>query len=300
MISNITTNMTAFRKITDKESQWGEFYQPVKPKLNYGKGLRVVLFVSCNCGNKVLNNLARFEQKYPDLLNLIGVATDDPVDPNAHISLKTRIWSQYTPDERSDLKNKIINSSMHIGVPCYTGAVKTDYFRNIYKEWNPEVLIMFCFGQKLDSFLYNFPVMGSYNLHPSDLPKQIGAGTQPFQNAIRNGLKTSPLVIHHVTELIDMGPIVGVSTPVNICLNDGSYPASILTLLEKITSLGGWMCIQLISDIIKMKAGGKSGPLSWIDFDKELPDEIKKQLMSPATNDLTEMYDVPLHPILMK
>jgi hypothetical protein len=97
-----------------------------------------------------------------------------------------------------------------------------------------------------------------------------------------------------------MGPIVGVSTPVNICLNDGSYPASILTLLEKITSLGGWMCIQLISDIIKMKAGGKSGPLSWIDFDKELPDEIKKQLMSPATNDLTEMYDVPLHPILMK
>jgi hypothetical protein len=49
-----------------------------------------------------------------------------------------------------------------------------------------------------------------------------------------------------------------------------------------------------------MKAGGKSGPLSWIDFDKELPDEIKKQLMSPATNDLTEMYDVPLHPILMK
>ncbi|MCX6225505.1 MAG: formyltransferase family protein [Bacteroidia bacterium] len=289
-----------FEKLIDPESLWGEFYKPVRPKENFGDGLRVVLFVSCNCGNNLLVNLFRFEQKYPGQLNIVGVVTDDPMDPNAKISLKKRIWSQYTPEERSALREKIINSCMNIGIPCYTGAVKTDYFRRIYESWNPEVLIMFCFGQKLDSFLYDFPAMGAYNLHPSDLPKQIGAGTQPFQNAIRNGLKTSPLVIHRIAELIDMGPIVGVSTPINIRLEDGTSPQSLLTLLEKITSLGGWMTVQLISDIIKQKARSETGPLSWIDFNKELPEEIKQLLMMPATNDLTEMYEVPLHPLLMK
>ncbi len=290
--------MASMKKIVDPSSIWGELYEPVKPKLNSGSGLRVVLFVSCNCGNTVLKCLSLFEKKHPSLLDITAVVTDDPVDPNARISLKKRIWGQYTPAERSKLKEKIIGTSMDIGIPCYTGAVKNEYFRNLYRSWNPEVLIMFCFGQKLDSFLYTFPVYGAYNFHPSDLPKQIGAGTQPFQNAIRNGLKTSPMVIHQVTELIDMGQITGVSTPINICLADGAYPKSLLTLLEKITSIGGWMSVQLIAEIIERKKKGLNGPVEWIDFDKILPENIKQLLMSPATNDLTEMYDVPLHPLL--
>lgn len=292
--------MAEFKKITNEASLWGDYYEPVIQKLNGGNGLRVVLFISCNCGDRVLWNLARFEQKFPGLLNIIGVATDDPVDPNARISLKKRIWSQYDPSQRGELKNKIISSCMTLGIPCYTGALKTDYFRNIYQSWNPGVLLMFCFGQKLDSSLFGPPAMGAYNLHPSDLPKHIGAGTQPFQNAIRNGLKTSPLVIHQITELIDMGPVVGVSPPVNICLDDGTYPVSLLTLLEKITSVGSWMSVQLISDIIHHKAGGKTGPLEWIDFDAKLPEEIKQKLMAPATNDLNEMYELPHHPLLSK
>jgi len=292
--------MTTFNKITDPRSLWGDYYEPVRSKLKHDKGLRVVLFASCNCGNNLIHCLSLFEKKYPGLLNVTGVATDDPLDPDAKISLKKRIWSQYTPEERGELKNKIIQSCMGFGIPCYTGAVKTDYFRKIYETWNPEALIMFCFGQKLDSYLYDFPVMGAYNLHPSDLPKKIGAGTQPFQNAMHNGLKTSPTVIHRITEMIDMGPVVGVSTPVNICLEDGTYPKSLLTLLEKITSIGGWMSIQLVSQIIDRKNKGETGPVTWIDFQKELPEEVRQLLMSPATNDLTEMYEVPLHPLLMK
>jgi methionyl-tRNA formyltransferase len=292
--------MTAYKKFISSDSQWGELYEPDHPKMNPGKGLRVVLFASCNCGNNVLNNLALFEKKYPGLLNVVGVCTDDPVDPGARISLKKRIWSKYTPAERLVLKNKIIRTSMTIGIPCYTGAVKTDYFRNIYKSWNPEVLIMFCYGQKLDSFLYDYPAMGAYNLHPSDLTRQIGAGTQPFLKAILIGLKTSPLVIHRINELIDAGPVVGVSSPVNICLDDETYPKSQLTLLEKMTSIGGWMCIQLIHEIIDRKARGETGPVEWVDFDTVFPDDIKQQLMSPATNDLAEMYEVPLHSLLLK
>jgi methionyl-tRNA formyltransferase len=298
MIFNPIQYMSAFRKIVNQESLWGELYEPVQQKVHSGNCPKVVLFVSCNCGNVVLKNLFRFEQKYPDLINIVGVATDDPVDPAARISREKRIWSQYKPDERKVLMDKIIGSCMEIGIPCYTGSVKTDYFRNLYRRWNPEVLIMFCFGQKLDSFLFDYPARGAYNLHPSDLPKQIGAGTQPFQNAIKNGLRTSPLVIHQIEELIDMGPITGVSTPVNIRLADDSVPKSLLTLLEKITSAGGWMCVQLVSEIIKMKTRGETGPVKWIDFEKEFPEEIKQMLMRPATNDLAEMYTLQAHPLL--
>ena len=292
--------MSEFNKHIDQESLWGELYEPLKPKINSGGGLRLVLMLSCNCGDNVLHHLFLFEQKYPGLLNIVGVATDDPVDPNARISLKKRIWSQYSPSERIELKNKIINSCMDIGIPCYTGAVKTDYFRSMYKIWNPDILIMFCFGQKLDSFLFDTPVMGAYNLHPSDLPKKIGAGTQPFQNAIRNGLKTSPLIIHGITELIDMGPIVGVSSQVNICLKDGTYPKSLLTLLDKITSIGPWMTIELIDELMKQRLKGDIWPLDWIDFEGKLPEEIKELLRSPATDDLNEKYTVPPHPLLLK
>jgi methionyl-tRNA formyltransferase len=228
----------------------------------------------------------------------VAVATDYSVDPAARISKKKRIWSQYTPEEQALLREKVIATSMEIGIPCFTGAVKTDYFRRMWKAWDPEVLIMFCYGQKLDAFLYEYPVMGAYNLHPSDLPKKIGMGTQPFQNALRNGLKTSPLVIHLISELIDMGPIVGVSTPVNIRLADGSAPASILTLLEKITSLGGWMTVELVDAIIRKKAAGESGPVDCIDFKNAIPESLRCQLMQPAINDLNEMYEVPPHPLL--
>lgn len=291
--------MTEFTKIVNEESLWGELYEPVRPKLNTGSGLRVVLFVSCNCGDRVIQQLSNFEQKYKDKLNIVGVATDDPIDPNARISLKKRIWNHFTPAERQDLKFKLIQSCMDFGISCYTGSVKTDYFRKIYKAWNPEALIMFCYGQKLDSFIFDFPDMGAYNLHPSDLPKKIGAGTQPFQNAIRNGLKTSPLVIHEVTEIIDIGPIVGVSPPINICLEDGGYPSSILTLLEKLTSIGGWMSVQLVAEMIDYKAKGKSGPVHCINYFKLIPPEMKEMMMSPATNDLNEKYELPLHPLLL-
>jgi methionyl-tRNA formyltransferase len=290
--------MPEFRKIISADTLWGELWEPARPKTNNGSGLRVVLFISCNCGNNVLKNLWEYEKRYPHLLNIVGVATDDPVDPAARITLKKRIWSQYRAEERSMLKDKLVNTCMEIGIPCYTGAVKTDYFREMYKAWNPEVLIMFCFGQWLDPFIFGYPKRGAYNLHPSDLPKKIGAGTQPFQNAIQSGRKSAPLVIHLIGELIDMGPIVGLSPQVNIMLANGTYPASLLTLLEKITSIGGWMCVQLVHEIIGMKIRGEKGPAVCIDFRGLMSEAVRNQLQVPAVDDITEMYTVPPHHLL--
>lgn len=292
--------MKPYEKKTQPESLWGDLFLPVKPKINRGKGIRIVLFVSCNGGNNLLQALAHYEKKYPNQLNIIGVATDDSVNPNARITIKKRVWNEYSMEERGELRNKIILSCRSIGVPLYTGSVKTDYFRNIFRSWNPEVLFMLVFGQKLDSFLFDYPPLGAYNFHPSDLPKHIGIGPQPFHEAIRKGLKTSVFTIHKITELIDIGPIIGVSTPINICLEDGTYPKNIISMFEKITCISTWMGIVLISEIIAWKAQGQIGTIPFIDFSKVLPENIQLMLMQPAKDDHTELYTIPDHPLLTK
>jgi hypothetical protein len=290
--------MPLYEKINNPESVWGELYEPVERKVQSLKGLRVVIFGSATGGERVLNSLVRFEKNYPNLLNIVGVATDDPVDPKARISLKKRIWSNYSSDECRMQLNQIINASMNAGIPCYTGKVKTDYFRRIFTSWNPDVLIMNCFGQKLDAFLYEYPLLGAFNFHPSNLACSIGIGAQPFQEIMLRGLDTTPMVVHVVSEIIDAGPIVGISPEISIRLQDGSYPLSLITLLEKINCISGWMTIDLLLHILEHRSNGFGSDLTTIDFDEKIPEDIKQLLLAPVTNDLCERYELPLHPKL--
>ena len=294
------TMSDSYNTIINQQSRWGALYTPLKPKTEKKAGLRTVLFISCNSGNLLFENLVRFESLYPEKLNIIGIVTDDPVDPFARISIKKRIWNQFLPEERKILFQRTIDASIRIGVPCYSGAVKTDYFREIFYKWNPEALLMFCYGQIIDIAIYGYPVMGSYNFHPSDLQNKIGGGSQPFQNTILNGSKTSVLVIHKVTDIVDVGPIVSVSPPSHICLEEGSYPSSILSLDDKITSVGGWMGVALTDAIICKKEKGMTGHVDHVDIDRLMPETIKTILQKPVIDDLNEKYEVPLHPLLNK
>ncbi|MCK9204605.1 MAG: hypothetical protein M0P58_09270 [Bacteroidales bacterium] len=291
--------MNFSQKIVDVESTWGGFYEPDHPQNQPGRELKVALFGSATGGQLILESLIRFNQKNPGLLRLVGMVTDDPVDQKAKISLKKRIWGNYTREESADLMNKIIDTSMQAGIPCYTGKVKTNYFRKIFSSWDPDVLIMNCFGQKLDAYLYDYPPFGAYNFHPSNLASHIGVGAQPFQEIMRLGLHTSPIVIHKVTEVIDDGPIVGISPEINIRLHDGSYPLNIITLLHKLNSITGWMTIDILLEILEQRSLGKKGALTYIDFEKKIPKAIKHRLLIPATNELSEKYELPLHPKLI-
>lgn len=290
--------MTLTGKITNEESIWGGFYKPDSHAVKNKNGIRIVVFGSAAGGQLVLESLIRFEKKYPDLIHLVGVATDDPTDLKARISLKKRIWSNYTPPESKKLMNRIIKTALQAGIPCYTGKVKTDYFRNIYSSWNPDVLIMNCFGQKLDAFLYDYPGMGAYNFHPSNLACNIGVGAQPFQEIMHHGFNTTPITLHKVTEIIDAGPVVGISPEINIRLKEGGYPDSLIPLIVKINSITAWMTIDLILEIIDRKAGKMNGAVTAVNYDLKIPQTIKERLLKPATNDLSETYILPLHPKL--
>jgi len=291
--------MSSYKTIIDDESLWGALYTPLKEKKTSDNALRVVLFGSTNAGALVVDSLLRFEQKYPDMISLVAVATDDPVDSNTRISVSKRIWKYYNREERLMLRNKVIDLSTGGGIPCYTGSIKTQYFRNRLFQWNPDVILMCCFGQIIDPVIYNYPGYGMYNFHPSDLAANIGVGAQPFHDTIMNGNATSVMTIHRVNEKIDQGPVVGLSPEINIKKADGNYPASILSLQEKIPSVSGWLSVELISDIIKNKQAGIRKPVSSVDFADRTPERIKQKLAEPANDDLNDMYTLPLHDILL-
>ncbi|MCX6280524.1 MAG: formyltransferase family protein [Bacteroidetes bacterium] len=291
--------MYEFEKIENKDFQWGGLYMPAKARPGNAGGLRLAVFGSTNAGNLVIRTLLKYENKYPGRINVVGVATDDPIDPNTRISVAKRIWGRYSPDEMIALRDKVINTCMEAGVPCYTGGVKNNLFRDIFCEWAPELVIMCCFGQKINRQIYDHPVYGMYNFHPSDLAAQIGAGPKPFEGTMQNGKSTSRMVIHQVNEIIDGGPLVASSPPVNICLPNGSYPENILSLQEKIPAISGWMSMELVLEVLKMKDMNETGRLGFQNLESRIPEKIRSKLMEPVTNDLIEMYSLPDHDCLI-
>lgn len=287
--------MSICHKIQNTESGWGALFLPEGEKLSNAGGLRTVIFGSTHAGTLVIDSLQRFERKYPQSLNLRGVATDDPCDPDTKISVRKRIWRYYRPDEMMHMRDEMISAATGAGIPCYTGNVKTAYFREILRQWDPELIIMCCFGQKVDPFIFEYPAHGMYNFHPSELASQIGIGSQPFLETLSNGKTTSVMTVHLVNEWIDRGPIVGWSPRVRITRADGSYPASILSLQEKIPSVCGWLSVELILQILKQKENGTKGAGGIINFDEQIPETIRQKLLEPVVDDPSERYTLPLH-----
>jgi folate-dependent phosphoribosylglycinamide formyltransferase PurN len=289
--------MKEYQKIYEDQMGWGALFMPARKKQSSGAGLRTVVFTSTNAADLLLDSLTRYEMRFPDLLNIRGIATDDPNDPRTKISVNKRIWQFYTPDERETMMQDVIRISMDHGISCYTGNVKTDYFRQLLAEWDPEVIIMCCFGQKVDKFIYQYPRLGMYNFHPSDLAARIGAGAQPFQSSIKEGNTTSVMTVHQVTEIIDVGPIVGSSPRVNIKKEDGSFPNDIRNLQVKIPSVCGWMGIILIRAIESHRKKGNAGPVSKIDFATHMEESTAAILLQPVQDD-TSLYELPKHPLI--
>jgi len=278
--------------IKEQAFEWGELILPPEEKPRAG-GLRVVLFGSTTAGHLVLETLLQFNRNHPGKIDLSAVATDNPCDPKARIGIKKRVWKYYSALQQRKLMDLMIQEACTAGIPCYTGSVKNDYFKRLLQQWDPELIIMCCFGQKIDSFIYHYPSCGMYNFHPSDLASNIGAGAKPFESTVLEGRTISKMILHMVTETIDGGPIVGISPPVSIVTSDGTYPGNFLVLQEKIPSVCGWMTYGLLNALLESKEQGLIHPVKTIDFDRIIPQKVKEVLMVPAENDPAQVRRLP-------
>jgi len=293
---HILRSNTGRKAIAIEETAWGELLLPGKNENPEKKdeGLRVVVFASFLLGYILFETLKEFESRFPEKFNIVGLVTDDPSNPNAKISLKRRIWRLFNQEKREYLETSILESALTFGVPCYTGEVKIDYFRKLLSEWNPHVIIVCVFGQIIDRAIIEYPPLGIYNFHPSDLKHHFGAGPRPFEDLIKRQAHTSRVTIHYVTEDVDGGHIVGQSPPVNIRLKNGDLTENILVLDDKMLTPIDQMAVYLIPELIRKKDRGEEGPLVELDFEKLFSVELKEKLMAPIEKNVpSEILPVP-------
>ncbi len=263
--------------------RWGRVILPAKgenPDKN-DDGLRVLAFCSWTLGFLSFETLKEMERRFPLKINLVGLVTDDPLDRDARISMKKRFWRYYDEHQREEFELGIIESALTFGVPSYTGEVKNDYFRNIMAKLDPQVIIVSAFGQAIDRPIIAFPPHGIYNIHPSDLLHHYGAGPQPWEDLVARKAHTTRVTLHHLTETIDTGLIVGQSSPINVRLADGQSTDNVRLIGEKTLLPVDHMVAELISQLIRKNELGLDGPIDKIDFERLFSQHFKDKLMEP-------------------
>lgn len=263
------------------DSTWGQLILPseTEKQSKTSEGMRVVIFGSYLLGYLLMETLKKFEKKNPTRLNVVGLVTDDPASPAAKISVKRRIWRLYKQEEIIRMETAMAESGLTSGIPVYTGAVKTDYFRALLKKWNPDVILVCVLGQIIDDPIINYPKYGIYNFHPADLLAGHGAGPQPFQDLINRNAETSKITIHQLTEQLDDGPILGQSPPLNVRFSDGSMTDNILVLDDKMLQPVDVMSALLVKTLILHKERGMKGSIRKLDFERHFNQEIRDWLM---------------------
>lgn len=279
----LLTDETQRKIIPVEDSRWGELIIPAKNENpdKTGKGFRVLAINSFLLGYLLFETLKECERRYPDRLNIVGLVTDDPANPYAKISIKRRIWRLFHEKEKVELEKEMIESALTFGVPCYTGEVKTEYFRKLIKQWNPDAIIVCVYGQIIDKPIIDYPKYGIYNFHPADLLHHHGAGPRPFEDLINRKASTSKVTIHQISEEVDAGNIIGQSPMINVKLKNDNFTDNILVLDDKMMTPIDQMGAKLISELILKKEAGIERKINKLDFKHYFSEEYKKILMQP-------------------
>jgi len=274
--------------ITAEDSRWGGLIHPA-PSENPAKtndGLRIVLFGSWEFGYLVLETLKEYERRFPGKINLTGLVTDNPLNPDAKISLKKRIWNFIDMPSRVFDETFTIESGLSHGIPVYSGEIKVESFYRIMEQWNPDVILVCVFGQIINSFIINLPPYGIYNFHPSDLAKNQGAGPAPYEDLVTRNAGTTVWSVHHVSEELDSGHVVGQSPPVNVSNVNGILPGNSLVVYQKLAEALTPLTFFLIEELYRRFEMNMPIPIDHIDFNSLISDEVKQKLMQPVIRDI--------------
>lgn len=275
-------NDNPYRKITAlPEDAWGHYITP-GPDENPGKtneGLRILIFGSWTMGILAFEAIRELENRYPDRVNIVGLITDDPLNPDAKISKQKRFWRYYGPSKQERYVLDLTEEALEYGVPCYTSKVKNEIFRSYLTEWAPDAIIVSAFGQRIDTPIIQFPTYGIYNVHPADLLHGHGAGAQPWEDLISRKAQTTRLTIHKVSEEIDSGSVVGYSPPLNVTLAHGKYSDDVCLIGEKTLLPVKRMVSELVLQLWSLKQSGRQKPLDAMDFEACFSTRERETLM---------------------
>lgn len=182
--------------------------------------LRVAVFGSFYRGEQLIRTIQAFQQEHPELVQLCGIATDDPFHPRTFPG--TRVWQYCTDDEKRRRVGIAEQLAAGAGVPLWNGSVKGPDFAGLFAGWNPGIVYMGTFGQRIPPHVFNQPRHGILNFHPAvdHLPWPNYAGGNPFHHMLANGERHAAVALHVVDEQFDNGPLVAFSAQYPILPTD--------------------------------------------------------------------------------
>ena len=263
--------------------RWGRLVVPTiaeRSQIDSHSKLRVALFGSYFRGLFVGLRLKEMQADNSSGIVCVGVATDGANHSGAKISGGRRVWKYIPQLERIVFRTVIEQLALNrLQVPLYTGAVKSDFFREqVLPAWDPDVILMSTFGQLIDEPIFSFPEHGMYNFHPSDLSRGMYPGPNPFNEMLDAGERTTRVTIHHVDGEFDTGEVVGVSPPINTEPVGGSIDRAthIQALHQKTAAVASIMAGVLLRSIRDSR-----GRVQSIDFESAFSENQKRILMEP-------------------
>src|SRR5262245_31611173 len=107
-------------------SRWGELIlpAPVGAGGSGGGGLRLVTFPSYEFGYLALETVKAYARRFPGRVQLVGLATDDPMNTEARIGLKKRLWKHVSREEVVAIETAVVEAALVAGAPAFTGEIK--------------------------------------------------------------------------------------------------------------------------------------------------------------------------------
>ncbi len=184
-------------------------------ELDRGNRVRLVLFGSFYRGYYLLHEFLHGASSR--LVEVVGVVTDDP--KQSFVSPGRRLWGYPHAEFEESMVTELAKRN---GVAVYSGRIKSDEFRKIYREqWYPDIALSGTFGQLLDESIYGFPRLGTFNTHPCigrDWPSPY-AGPNPFQMMIDEKVDFFNIALHEINGEFDAGRMIALSD--NIALPPG-------------------------------------------------------------------------------
>lgn len=263
-------------------SRWGELILPApQEQVAEAGGLRVVMFASFEFGYAAVEAVKAYARRFPGRAQLVGIATDDPINSEARIGLKKRVWKHMQRDEVMAIETAVVEAGLSAGTPVFTGEVKTEGFRALLDAWQADVIISCVFGQVIDQSIIDRPAYGIYNFHPTDLEHGFGAGPTPAEDMAAKGLTRTVWTIHHVIEALDSGGVVAVSPEINCATLAGTLPTDPLMVYDKLVEPVGPLAAGLIDTLWRRYDARRPGKLGRIDLAAALPAGVRGRMQEP-------------------
>lgn len=286
---SVLSNLASLSRIQELEgARWGALLTPAAPAIMQPRsadGFRLVLFGSFWIGHAALRAALAYQRSGPGAVQLVGMSTDDPISRGARISLRKRAWGLMTEPERRSVKLALVGTALDAGVPVHTGEIKTPGFRRLLADWRPDAIITCGFGQVLDRAILDTVPHGAYNCHPTDLANGHGAGPSPWDDMVQRGVHHTVWSVHQMTEVLDAGPVIGQTPPINVADAQGRLPEDRRSFFYKVVPPIGWMVLRLLDTLVQRKERGLAGRLTHVDLKAGMPPGLRQRIAAPIAPD---------------